>query len=58
MSRLSQISFNAKIRNVCAVMPTKECRETFNLFDSVLAKDQIFLNETNGRRLEIKRQGK
>ena len=33
-------------------MPTK-C-----LFDSVLAKNQIFLNETDGRRLEIKLQGK
>ena len=62
MSRLSQISLNAKIRNLYAknlsVMPTKECRETFVTFDSVLAKNQIFLNETDGRRLEIKLQGK
>ena len=28
------------------------------LFDSVLAKNQIFLNETDGRRFEIKLQGK
>ena len=31
---------------------------TKRLFDSVLAKNQIFLNETDGRRLEIKLQGK
>ena len=61
MSKLTQISLNAKIRNVYAknlsklkLMPKKECHETF----SVLDKNQIFLNETDGRRLEIKLQGK
>ena len=60
MSRLSQISLNAKIRNIYAkslsVMPTKSVAKC--LFDSVLAKNQIFLNETDWRRLEIKLQGK
>ena len=41
LSRLSQISLNAKIRNVCA----KNTSVAKRLFDSVLAKNQIFVNE-------------
>ena len=56
MSRLSQISLNqGKIRNVCAKNLSVKLKSVAKrLFDSVLAKNQIFLNETDGRRLKIK----
>ena len=37
-------------------MPRKSV--TKRLFDLVLPKNQIFMNETDGRRIEIKLQGK
>ena len=43
-------------RKTCQLCQRKSVAK--RLFDSVLAKNQIFLNETDGRRLEIKLQGK
>ena len=43
-------------RKTCQLCQRKSVGK--RLFDSVLAKIQIFLNETDRRRLEIKLQGK
>ena len=43
-------------RKTCQLCQRKSVAK--RLFDSVLAKNQISLNETDGRRLEIKLQGK
>ena len=43
-------------RKTCQLNQRKNV--TKRLFDPVLAENQIFLNETDGRRLEIKLQGK
>ena len=43
-------------RKTCQLCQGKSV--TKRLFESVLAKNQVFLNETDGRRLQIKLQGK